>query len=202
MPRPATAVADAFLGSTRGVLGYLARLEARHSEGVLSAQDVTRAYEGAFLGYYTSLERHIERLFFGLLMGRYTVSGHSAPRITIASHRVAHEVVAGDRGYADWLPITKTERRAPIYLAGGRPFDRLNSVDKEVLQRMQWIRNAVAHRSAHATRVFRRQLIDGKGIPPRQRSPAGYLRGEHAPGQTRLEYLAAQSSQSLQKLCQ
>ena len=128
MGRPATALAREFLSSGSGVLSYLARLEARHSEGVLSAHDVTRAYEGAFLSYYTSLERHLERLFYGLLMGRYTISGHSSPRVTIASERVAREVVAGDRRYVDWLPIVKTERRAPIFLSGGRPFDRLEPV--------------------------------------------------------------------------
>ena len=50
-------------------------------------------------------------------------------------------------------------------------------------------------------RVFRSNLVDGKGLPPPQRMPAGYLRGQHAPDQTRLEYFMAQGANALGRLC-
>jgi hypothetical protein len=74
-------------------------------------------------------------------------------------------------------------------------------VDRDALERMRLIRNAVAHKSHGAMGQFKMRLIEGKGIPPRQRTPAGYLRGQHAPGQTRLSYLMAQGVAALDRVC-
>lgn len=200
--RPATTVAESLKSSARGTEAYLQRLEKLHQTGALSARDVTRTYEGAFLAFHTGLERHIERLFMALIMSRVSPTGpRTRSLVQISSDRVAHAVVSGDRPYADWLPLDKTKKRAPIYLAGGRPFDRLRTVDIQVFERMQIIRNAVAHRSHHAKRSFKRTLIDGKGIPPSQQSPAGYLRGPHTSGQSRLSYLMAQGVDTVERLC-
>jgi hypothetical protein len=201
-PQPAQRIADSLKASARGAQGYLLRLEALNAAGSLSDRDVTRSYEGVFLSYYTNLERHIERLFMGLLMGRLEVSPPAARSLVeISSNTVARRVVAGGRRYADWLPINKTTDKAKIYLSEGRPFDRLMQVDREVLERMAVVRNAVAHRSSHATRQFQKRVIATTPVPPRQRTPAGYLRGQHAPNQTRLDYFMAQGVQAMDRLC-
>lgn len=203
MPRPASeAVGEVFLARSRAVSGYLRRLETHHASGRLSTRDVTRAYEGAFLGFYTDLERHLEQLFLGLIMGRYRVTGSNVrPLVKIDSELVARRVVAGGQRYVDWLPYFHIDRRAPAFLSGGRPFDRIDADDRRVLDGMLWVRNAVAHRSSHAMKVFRKNLVEGKGLPPDQRTPAGYLRGQHAPGQTRLEYFMALGVAAVGKIC-
>jgi hypothetical protein len=148
------------------------------------------------------LERHLEQLFIGLVMGRYTVTGAGIrPLVRIESEVIARRVVAGGKRYVDWLPYKHIDDRAPAFLSRGRPFDRIGSADRDVLTRMLWIRNAIAHRSAHAMKVFRRNLVDGKGLPLSQRSPAGYLRGQHAVDQTRLEYFMAQGTNAMNRLC-
>lgn len=197
------AVADRLLGRTRSASAYLRRLEEQHLAGRLSERDATRAYEGAFLGFYTDLERHLEQLFLGLIMGRYVVTGADIrPLVRIDSEVVARRIVAGGKNkYVDWLPFQHIDDRAPAFLSRGKPFDRLTSADREVLTRMQWIRNAIAHRSGRAMKIFHRQLTDGKGLPPSQRTPAGYLRGEHRLGQTRLEYFMAQGTNAVSRLC-
>jgi hypothetical protein len=201
-PNPASTIADSLRRSARGTQGYLDRLEGLHAKGFLSSRDVTRAYEGAFLTYYTGLERHLERLFMGLVMARVTPSGRKTRALVqIASDRTARKVVSGDRAFADWLPIDKTTQRAARFLSGGRPFDRLRPVDLEVFERMHVIRNAVAHRSSHAGKRFKKQLIEGQGIPRYQQTPAGYLRGAHAPGQSRLSYFMAQGVDAVDRIC-
>lgn len=201
-PKPASTVADSLKRSARGTQGYLDRLERLCTAGALSGRDVTRAYEGAFLTYYTGLERHLERLFLGLVMARVTPSGRKTRALVqIASDRTARQVISGDRPFADWLPIDRTTKRAARFLSEGRPFDRLRPVDHEVFERMHIIRNAVAHRSSHASRRFKSQLIDGQGIPVYQQTPAGYLRGAHAPGQSRLSYLMAQGVDTVGRIC-
>jgi hypothetical protein len=201
-PKPASSIASSLKRSARGTQGYLDRLEKLHSAGHISQRDVTRSYEGAFLAYYTGLERHIERLFMGLIMSRLSPSGpKTRALVQISSDQTAHRVVSGGKRFSDWLPIEKTTKRAETYLSGGRPFDRLRPVDYEVLNRMHIIRNAVAHRSSHANLRFRRQLIEGNGIPPHQQTPAGYLRGQHTTGQSRLSYFIAQGVDTVDLIC-
>jgi hypothetical protein len=199
--KPAKTVAESLTKTARGTQGYLDRLEQLHKAGALTQRDVTRAYEGAFLRYYTDLERHLERLFMGLLMSRFAVTGNSRSLVQIRSEQVARQVLIGERNYVDWLPIQKTTDRAKTFLSRGKPFDRLSPADKDALHRMHLVRNAVAHQSGHALRKFRKHLVDHEGLPPVQRTPAGYLRGQHAPGQTRLSYFMAQGVQAMTRVC-
>ncbi len=200
--KPAAGIAESLKSYARATEGYVNRLERLNQTGALSTRDVTRTYEGAFLSFHTNLERHIERLFLALIMARVAPSGaRTKSLVKIADHRVAHEVVSGDRPYADWLPLGKTKQRASVYLSQGKPFDRLQPVDIQVFERMQIIRNAVAHQSHHAKRRFKMALIDGQGLPPVEQNPAGYLRGRHTAGQSRLSYLMAQGVDTLERLC-
>lgn len=201
VPQHAQQIAESFRRSARSSQGYLERLERLHRARKLSQRDVTRAYEGAFLSFYTGLERHLEQLFMGLLMSRVVVSGRPVRSLVTASEVTARRIVAGNRAYAEWLPIHHTTRRARSLLSEGRPFDRLSNVDTQVLEQMRIVRNAVAHKSSHANRRFRKEFIDGNGIPPLQRTPAGYLRGQHAAGQTRLAYFMAQGVSTMDRLC-
>ena len=201
-PKPAANIAESLKSYARSTESYVDRLERLNQAGRLSNRDVTRTYEGAFLSFHTSLERHIERLFLALVMARVLPTGtETKSLVRIADHRVAHAVICGDRPYADWLPLNKTKQRASVYLSRGKPFDRLKPVDIQVFDRMQVIRNAVAHQSHHAIRSFRRVLIEGQGIPLVEQSPAGYLRGSHTAGQSRLSYLMAQGVDTLDRLC-
>lgn len=202
-PKPASTIADSLRRSARGTQGFLDRLESLHASKRLSATDVTRAYESAFLSFYTELESHIERLFLGLLLVRIAPTRRSARSLVgVSSDRTARAVLGGDRGYADWLPIEKTAARASVFFSRGRPFDRLLPVDREVFERMHIVRNAIAHRSHRSLERFRRRLIEGQGIPTRQRTPAAYLRGAHSSNQTRLSYFMAQGVDAIDRICE
>ena len=69
--KPASTIAESLRSSARGTQGYLDRLEHLNRLGHLSVRDVTRAYEGAFLAYYTGLEaaaavRHFDAVILRL----------------------------------------------------------------------------------------------------------------------------------------
>ena len=135
-------------------------------------------------------------------MGRFAKSGiHSL--VEIKSEVVARKVVAGGRRYADWLPYEKeTLPRAVAFLAAGRPFSDLTTDDVKALDRLTIIRNALAHESSHAVRRFRKTFTEGRGIPPDQLTPAGYLRGQHSPGVSRFNNTLNESVTVFQHLCQ
>ena len=176
MPRPSSVIADDVASRARGLDLFLQRIERLHRERKLSKGDVERAYSGGFLEFYAFAERSLERLFLGLLRGRFT-STHAGVRslITVNSDAVAYAIVTGDRSYADWLPYGRyTAKRAGAYFSAGRPFSVLDKIDVGAFERAGLIRNALAHQSGSANRLFEEKMITGK-------SPRHYLR-EHLPG--------------------
>jgi len=179
------------------------RLESLHASGALSQTDISRAQAGALLAFHTYVERSLERLFIGLLMRRLTSSQAGVSSLVhIRSDVVARAIVSGGRNYVDWLPFEQhTLKRADAFLSAGRPFSTLARADYASLERLGIVRNAIAHESTYALRRFRVQFVDGRGLPPGQQSPSGYLRGQHRPGQSRFENMMADVVVTFAKLC-
>jgi hypothetical protein len=199
---PGSKVAEQVASRARGLTLYVNRVERLHDQGALPLVDLHRTYAGAYLSFYVFVERSLERLFVGVLMNRYHFQQPDVRRLVdIRSDAVARAVVSGDRSYADWLPFDLTRKRAKAFLSGGRPFATLPNSDKKVFLRMGLIRNAIAHDSRHALKLFQDEFVTGKSLPPEQHRPPGYLRGEHAVGQTRLEYSFAEASAVMKQLC-
>jgi hypothetical protein len=202
VPRPTGDIADRVAQRARGVDTFVRKLETLASERRLTRTDIERAYTGAFLSFFTFYESAWEDLFFGLLMQRLTHPRAVQPLVEIRSENVARAMVRGrPKGYLDWLPADRTVERAGIYLGSGRPFSEMNNADHTTLKRYIAIRNALAHDSTFALASFRRQVIAGRALPPSERRPAGYLRGVHAVGQTRMNLALAELTVIFRRLC-
>jgi len=93
------------------------------------------------------------------------------------------------RPYADWLPFDRTEKRAEMFFRAGRPFTNLDIPKKDTLRKAHLIRNAIAHANRSSIQRFEEDVIGVTPVPPRERYPAGFLRGLliAAPPQTRYE---------------
>jgi len=164
-------------------------------DGQISLRAAEQMYEGLFLSVYTAFETFIEELFIGLLVdgtGLYCEATKVVPRVTVRSHAIARELVVGaGRNYAEWFPYDRTERRAELFFRVGRPFTDLRRPSitgaLDVLNRGALIRHAIAHKSRHSLSRFERDVVRGVPLTPRERSPAGFLRGmaAAAPPQTR-----------------
>ena len=203
MPKPALSVAREFASRARGLDMYLRRIEKLHSQGNLPRSDVERAYAGVFLEFHAFLERSLERLFLGLLRGRF-VSSDSAvqPLIDVNSDAVALAVVRGSQRYANWLPYERfTLRRAKAFFSRGLPFSRLDKPEISAFTDASIIRNALAHQSGAALRSFRKTLVEGRNLPPSEHRPSPYLRGFHTIGQRRMNYNLAMVTTVIGTLC-
>lgn len=204
MSRPSSVLARSLRNRLTTLEMSRVRVEALAGERRFALRATEHMYEGLFLNAHRAFESFLEDLFLGLLVeGRGFSSCTATPRIAVKSHRVAREVVAGRRAkYMDWLPYDRTVELAKVFFRGGRPFSDLSTGLKKQIDSTVVLRNAIAHRSRHSQERFRREILTSVSLPPRQRTPAGYLRDVHAvsPSQTRYELMIAQLQQAANEL--
>ena len=203
-PRPANKIAQKLVAHLKALEWTRAKVERLFDpERRLVRRDVERVYEGLYLDAFTSFERSIEELFVALLTNRVAQTG-VVTRVNFRSSKVARDVIlGGNKKYVDWFPYDRTEERAKAFFRSGEPFTRLSNNDKKMIEELVIIRNAIAHRSRHSINRFEQKLIVGKGLPlpPRERTPAGFLRSKIDPSTTRFQDYLAVIADIMRKLC-
>ena len=196
--------ANTFIGHLRYIEPTRSKMETLMSKGTIVRRDIDQIYKGLYLDAVCYFERFIEDLFIGLLVGRLRHPLSSIiPRVTFKSDIVAREVVFGGNRYVDWLPYNHTEQRASAFFRNGLPFTSLQPRDKQIIDQICHIRNAIAHKSNHAKKVFETNVIGSITMSPRDKNPSGFLRSKFriSPVQTRYENLIVEMSGIAIKLC-
>jgi hypothetical protein len=169
----------------------------------LSRRDIEQVYVGLYLDAIVSFERFIETVFIGYLAGTIIPqSSRIAPRVSLRSESTSRDVVQGGNSYVDWFPYRLTEKRAEAFFTKGMPFCGLEKAEKKTIEHLFIIRNVIAHKSAHSTKLFEREVIGSLPLSGRERIPAAYLRGTFriSPVQTRYENLVGEMASIAQKL--
>ena len=153
------------------------RFEKGFSKGQIPLRDLELVYEALFLRATTQFERFLENLFCGVLLRTIVYSKRRASPVSeIKSAKALYRLVWRGEKYLDWLRYEKTETRAKVFLNGGRPFTSLDATQRGVIRNIAAIRNAIAHSSEHAAEEFKKHVIAGQPIAPRDCTPARYLR--------------------------
>lgn len=166
-----------FQGRLQKLDGIGRRLEVLHNALRISRSDLERIYAGLFIDAVTTFEGFLESLFVGILTGRVNFpKSRVNPRIRLKTSTDAMAIICGERKYVDWLPFHETARRAEAYLTGGRPFSLLSQADQDKLAVILHIRNAIAHSSDYALKVFQKNIASKHVLLPRERYPAAFLR--------------------------
>ena len=116
---------------------------------------------------------------------------------------LARSILLIGKNYLDWLPYENTLDRAKVFFTDGIPFTLLNDQNRSNLSRCVYIRNAIAHRSEYAVNQFIKHIIGDSKLPPRERTPVGYLRGNFrsAPSQTRYESIVQELKSIAHIIC-
>ncbi|MBC8030273.1 MAG: hypothetical protein H7Z16_09195 [Pyrinomonadaceae bacterium] len=197
-------MANEFIKRLQSLERTRVKAEALYVEGHFGKRDVAHVYEAIFLSLMTRFESLLEELFFALLMGRMTSTNPKMrSKISARSEVVIRKILLSGDDYLTWLPYRRTEDRAGYYFASGIPFSSLDDGERSFLRESLFIRNAVAHKSKFALKQFHKKVNGVSRLPPRERTPAGFLRSEfrNAPAQCRYENLAAKLGGIANKLC-
>lgn len=175
-------------------------MEALFGEGKVRKMDVETIYEALFLRSVASFELFLEKLFVSIMLGK-KVNGTSL--MSAASKGALQAILLQNNDYLDWLPYTKTESRAAIYLRNGRPFTNLSDGDRSQIKTITIIRNAIAHKSDYAIGEFKNKVIGEQPLLRNERQPAGFLRSQVRanPRQLRFEVYESQLARIASSLC-
>lgn len=195
---------DKFVRSLRNLDYTRRRMEALYQSNSIVMRDLHSVYEALFLRTVTSFEVSLEEQFIATLSGRAQYDRRRVSlRMTAVSRQVLMDIILqGDR-YLTWLPFSQTEDRAKIYLKDDKPFSELTDGDKSMMRTITTIRNAIAHRSRHATSEFKRTVIGNRPMLSGEKSPAGFLRSQAraAPMRNRFEVYAGELARIAAALC-
>ncbi|GEM_PF-547666 len=204
MAKPAITCANDFVGHLRYIESTRSKTEKLLRDETIVRRDADQIYSGLYMEVVCSFEQFIEELFIGLLAGSLEhLSDRVIPRVTFRSHLVAREVVLGGSHYVDWLPYDHTEKRAKAFFRSGLPFTCLETRETHEIERVCYLRNAVAHKSTYSIRKFETKVIGDMKLSPRDRQPSGFLRTRFriSPVQTRYENFVAELADIARKLC-
>lgn len=166
------------------------KVESLFREKVIVKRDLDVAYSGLVINAVTAFENYLEELFFSIMSSK--VSFHRDVRpiarsISKLSKKDIRSLVLGDNKYINWLPYDLTVKRSVAYLIEGNPFKKLKGQDTESLSKIAKIRNAIAHSSPFSEESFQK-LISDATLPPRERTPIGYLRSVYRTSPTMIQF--------------
>ena len=180
--------------------GIRQKYESLFATAGLALDDIYQGYSGLYLDLFTEFESNLEALFIGLLTGDYYSSDPIVKRkVRFVPSSMSVEVLYSGRSYLDWIPYPNhTISRANRFFDNGFPFTKLTEPQKQRLNNLHIIRNAIAHKSSKAQSEFQ-TLISYLTLLPHERTPAGYLRSipNPATGDTQFQIAA----QDLDGIC-
>lgn len=143
---------------------------------IFSNDEKSKLIEGIFVKIVTSFESHTEKLFFGLLEGRYSrkTIGVTTP-FSVNPVTFTRNLLLVNSDYFEWLPIERTIERAESVFVDGLPFSKLKGTPlKGELASISKIRNAIAHSSNYAQDSFQKAISQARLLPS-EKTPGGYL---------------------------
>jgi hypothetical protein len=116
--------------------------------------------------------------------------------------QTAMTVLLAGRKYIDWLPYDNTLREAEIFFHNTLPFGSLSGNEKQVIKSLHLTRNAIAHKSTHAIRVFDNEVIGSAAVTRVERTPSRFLQSNFrtAPRQNRYENFVYEMASIARKL--
>lgn len=170
------------------------RLHLQFDRRRITSRDLDAVYESLFLQAVVAFETYCERMFFAIVTGQTRYSRNKfVCRLGTLSDETARIIVLQQKQYLDWLPWDRVAERCKLYfqakgnaaIACGRPFIEVLNTDSGLVHRVVRIRNAIAHSSDSSMKLFQSDVVKVAAVTAS--TPAEFLRGLHAAGQTRLE---------------
>lgn len=167
-------------------------MERLHKAKQIALRDLHSVYEALFIRAVTSFEVFLQDQFIATMSGKaaYGRARKVSARMTAVSNAAMMDILLQTRPYVTWLPYEHTHQRALVYLKDGKPFSEIPNAERQTMEKITIIRNAIAHQSEHAVKKFENKVLSGLILLPQEKKPAGFLRSvlRASPLQRRFEF--------------
>jgi hypothetical protein len=145
----------------------------------MAATDADLLYESTYLSAVGYFEAVLEGLLVEFCVGpRGRKTGHYA-LVKVRYRDAFRTVLLQGKKYVNVLPYKDFLETTKLYLNEGKPFTEIDAGDREILADAILIRNAIAHRSAHAVKRFRASVAGVTSLPAHRQYPGPLLRREY-----------------------
>ncbi|WPU66523.1 hypothetical protein [Peredibacter starrii] len=180
------------------------RAELQYQKKKIFKSDLEYMYAGIFIKMTNHFEVFLENLYFGHMTN--SLKGSSAPVKTFYSFKnrnLAFKIVKGEQPFIKWMPFENLVQMSQIHFKSEFPFRLLTQADKEILNRISTIRNAIAHTSPASIEKLEKKILNQTRLKPHERNAIGYLRSSYTitPLTSRYQELSDAMSVIAQKLC-
>ncbi len=164
------------------------KIEKLWVQQVVAKRDVEQVYKGLFLDAVASFEEFFENLFIGLSTKKIKPgSSRVSLKASFRYDPIARPIITGGN-YYNWFPYYRTKRKAIYFFKDGYPFTCLTNIEIDIIAKIMYIRNAIAHKSNFAKKNFEDNVIGSTSLLPREKKVAAYLRGRYSALSSRTRY--------------
>lgn len=171
------------------------RMEDQRVVQLLGVADIEHVYESSFLTVCSNWEALLESVLVEAIVGQPHSSTNIRKHVQVnAKSHVERILLHPSKDYLSLPTIKHAEEMAKLFIVNGLPISAIQESSRTYLQQATWIRNAVAHRSTHAVKMFRSKVPGVDQLQPIKRNPGSFLRHKFrvSPDQRRYElYFAA-----------
>lgn len=186
---------DLFVRRVSSFRKRCARIERQFDNNRLLITDVELVYESSFLSVCSQWESLLRETLFEVVCGEESTKRGNTRVATFKSRSHFRRLLLfPDRDYIAIHSLVRAQRLASLFVAKGRPFSVVAEENRTHIQQAVWVRNAIAHQSSFAVKIFREKVPGVESLPTSKRMPGAFLRHEFrvSPTQRRFElYFAA-----------
>jgi hypothetical protein len=151
-------------------------VETLHARQKLGATECELLYESAFLYSIARFEGLLNALLGEFVCGQTSANVGHYSLIVPRNRPTFRNVLTGGRPYIELMPFGRCVEISKRFLNNGKPFSDVDSADQHILAQAVLVRNAIAHRSDTAIKVFRSKVSGVNSLPANRQQPGAYLR--------------------------
>ena len=186
---------DLFVRRVSSFQKRCARIERQFDNNRLQVTDVELVYESSFLSVCSQWESLLRETLFEVVCGEESTKRGNTRVATFKNRSHFRKLLLfPDRNYIGIPGLSRAQGLASLFVAKGRPFSVVAEPNRTHIQQAVLVRNAIAHQSSFAVKIFREKVPGVASLPTSKRMPGAFLWHEFrvSPTQRRFElYLAA-----------
>lgn len=171
------------------------RIEQPKVASGLKVTDVELVYASSFLSVVTQWEAFMVDVIYEAVCGSRPHSGEIRRRVEVESRRALDDILLyPGKNYVSVSDVEDAEKLCGLFLKGAAPISAIEAPERTVIKQAKYIRNRIAHDSAHARAQFSKHVPSISALPRSKRKPGAFLRHQfrRSPSQRQYEvYFAA-----------